>query len=179
VGRVCCYHSEDPWKECWHQLWASSKCRYNRIFQHSVHGMCPHMICELIRRVSLCLWQLRSFSLKFRLWILFCFSHWVILTPDNKLSDNLSTFTIKLWLYRQCNIFEAIKSLKFYNYRSTGYYPSSCPLFKIRRFGDWVICPSLGGTYRICLRELAFVSGLAPSWKEGNKIQSPKRLCYK
>jgi hypothetical protein len=34
-----------------------------------------------------------------------------------------------------------------YNYHYSGHYPSSCLVFKTRRFGDWILSPSSGGTY--------------------------------
>jgi hypothetical protein len=36
-----------------------------------------------------------------------------------------------------------------YNYHIFGSYPSSCLLFKTRRFGDRILSPSSGGTYSI------------------------------
>jgi hypothetical protein len=35
------------------------------------------------------------------------------------------------------------------NYQNPEYDPLSCLLFKIRRFGDWILSPSSGGTYSV------------------------------
>jgi hypothetical protein len=34
-----------------------------------------------------------------------------------------------------------------FNYHNSGHYPSSCLLFKTRRFGDWILSPFSAGTY--------------------------------
>jgi hypothetical protein len=39
--------------------------------------------------------------------------------------------------------------LYWYNYHSSGHYPSSCLLFKTQHFRDWILSPSSGGTYSV------------------------------
>jgi hypothetical protein len=45
-----------------------------------------------------------------------------------------------------------LKGTSRYNYQNSGLYPSSCPLFKIQRLGDWIVSPSSGATFPVCLR---------------------------
>jgi hypothetical protein len=48
-----------------------------------------------------------------------------------------------------------------YNYWVSGHYPSSCFLFKTKRFGDWILSPS-SGEHLLCWAqsiELVPVSG--------------------
>jgi hypothetical protein len=36
-----------------------------------------------------------------------------------------------------------------HNYHNSGYYPSSCLLFKTQRFGDWILSEPLSGIYSV------------------------------
>jgi hypothetical protein len=58
-----------------------------------------------------------------------------------------------LFLSRKTGELKQMKYRRFiwYNCHNSGYYPSSCFSFKTRRFGDWILFPSSGGTYSIGL----------------------------
>jgi hypothetical protein len=67
-----------------------------------------------------------------------------------------------------------LKGASRYNYTNSGHYPSSCPLFKIQRLGDWILSPSSGATCSVesnrssnCLRALGPETldlSVGPNW---------------
>jgi hypothetical protein len=65
-----------------------------------------------------------------------------------------------------------------YNYQNSRHYPSSCILFKARRFGVWILSPSSDGTYAVGpdqRQRLALSLEANVPRKDGDRIQSRKR----
>jgi hypothetical protein len=50
-------------------------------------------------------------------------------------------------------IWRVVMMVYYYNYHNSRYYPLFHLLFKTRRFGDWILFSSSGGTYSNGLKE--------------------------